>query len=322
MKNFCHYRYRFYKPAQKEHTIFAISDIHFSDNSSEPLNQLAQKIEQTKPQIITISGDLVDSLESVDAPSDLARLTAWMTRIAKVAPVCLCLGNHDFFRKPADFKPGFSKKHTYIAERNERLINAIDSIENVHYLDDSCFENDEFYVFSLTLPPSYYQFDFSTEIHGTIFSPGSEDVNVLLQKLDELTEFTTKLPAKKTKIMLVHSPVHLLDDAVKAKISEFDFVFAGHMHNGVVPPLLDEVWRGHRGILTPSKHLFKDHNTRSGLYGSQLIVLGAVTTVQKGSGKLRFLNSAFPVNYATITTSHNEADSRKPDVRKKYEKWS
>lgn len=322
MKSFYHSRYRFYKPDQKEHTIFAISDVHFSDNSNEPLNRIAETIEQTKPQIITISGDLVDSLESVDAPNDLNRLTAWMTRIAKVAPVCLCLGNHDFYRKPADFKSGLSSKHSYIAERNDKFFKAIGDIENVHYLDDSSFENDEFYVFSLTLPPSYYKFDYTTETRGTIFSPGKEDVNVLLEKLDDLTEFTTDLPKKKTKIMLVHSPVHLLDDAVKPKLAEFDFVFAGHMHNGVVPPLLNEIWRGHRGILTPAKDLFKDHNTRTGLYNNQLIVLGAITTVQKGAGKLRFLDGLFPTSYATITTSHNEADKRKPDVRNKYEKWS
>ena len=126
---------------------------------------------------------------------------------------------------------------------------------------------------------------------------------------------------KKTKIMLVHSPVHITNEAVKEKLKEFDFIFAGHMHNGVVPPLLNEVWRGHSGILTPSKHLFTNHNTRTGLYDNQLIVLGAVTTIQKGAGALHVFNRAFPTNYATIETTKNETYARKPDIRKKYEKW-
>ena len=321
MKNFYRTSYRFYKPDQKEHKIFAISDIHFSDHTTENLNQIAQKAEHQKPQIITISGDLIDSLESADEPHEIARLKAWLTRLAKVAPVCLCLGNHDFYRQPADFKSGLSKNRHYIAERNDDFIKAVDELDNVHYLDDASFENDEFYVFGLTLPPIYYHFDYVTEKQGSILSPGSEDVNVLLEKLDELTEFTTKLSKKKTKILLVHSPVHLLDETVKAKIAEFDFVFAGHMHNGVVPPLLNEIWRGRKGIITPSKHVFANHNTRSGLYENQLIVLGAVTTIQKGAKPLGFLNHAFPVNYATIETTHNEADSRKPDIHKKYENW-
>jgi predicted phosphodiesterase len=169
MKNFYHTRYRFYKPDQKEHTIFAISDIHFSDSTEENLNQIAQKIEHKKPQIITVSGDLIDSLESVDEPHEIARLKAWMTRIAKVAPVCLCLGNHDFYRQKEGFKSGLSKNRGYIAERNDKFIKTIGDIENVHYLDDACFENDEFYVFGLTLPPTYYHFDYVTEKQGGIF---------------------------------------------------------------------------------------------------------------------------------------------------------
>ncbi len=321
MKNFYHLRYRFYKPEQKEHKIFAISDVHFSDRTSDNLTQLATKIEHQKPQIITISGDLVDSLESVDEPHEIARLEAWLKRLAKVAPVCICLGNHDFYRKPEDFKSGLSKKRHYVAERNDAFIKKIGEIENVHYLDDSCFENDDFYVFGLTLPPSYYQFDYVTEKQGSIFSPGGEDVNILLEKLDDLSEFTTKLPKKKTKIMLVHSPVHIMCENAKAKLTEFDFIFAGHMHNGVVPPVLNEIWRGHRGIITPSKHVFKDHNTRIGLYQNQLIVLGAVTTIQKGAKPFSFLNAAFPVNYTTVETSHKEVYARKPDIYKKYEKW-
>ena len=321
MKSFYHTRYRFYKPEQKEHTIFAISDAHFSDETIESLEQLARKIEQTKPAIITFSGDLVDSLESVDAPSELKRLEAWMTRIAKVAPVCLCLGNHDFYRQPADFKSGLSSKHHYIAERNEQYLKAISSIDGVHLLDDACFETDEFYVFGLTLPPAYYHFDYVSEKHGSILNPGHEDLNVLLQKLDELSEFTTNLPKRKTKIMLTHSPVHLLDDNVQEKLSEFDFVFAGHMHNGVVPPLMNEAWRGKRGIITPTKHLFTNHNTRTGLYGDKTIVLGAITTIQKGAKPLGFLNNAFPVNYATVETSRNGVYARKVDIYKKYEKW-
>ena len=321
MKSFYHTRYRFYKPDQKEHTIFAISDVHFSNLTRENLEQIAQKVEHVKPKIITISGDLIDSLESVDEPHAIASLKAWLARIAKIAPVCLCLGNHDFYRQKEGFKSGLSRHRGYVAERNDGFIKTIDAIDNVHYLDNASYEDDEFYIFGLTLPPAYYHFDYVTEKQGNIFRPGSEDVNVLLEQLDEFAEFTAKLPKKKTKIMLVHSPVHVTNETVKEKLKEFDFIFAGHMHNGVVPPLLNELWRSKSGILTPSKHIFTNHNTRIGLYSNQLIVLGAVTTIQKGAGALRVFNHAFPVNYATVETSRNEAYARKPDIRKKYENW-
>ena len=322
MKTFYHSRYRFYKPHQKEHKILAISDIHFSDRTTENLDQLAQKIEHTKPQIITISGDLIDSLESADEAHELARLQAWLERLGRVAPVCLCLGNHDFYRKPEDFRSGLSKKRHYIAETNAELFDKIKTFENIHLLDNETFENPDFYVVGITLPPEYYQFDYITQRHGSILNPGDEDVNILLDILTKNSKKLSKLPKHKTKILLIHSPFHILDEPIAEKLQEFDFIFAGHMHNGVVPPLLNEVWRGHRGIITPSKHLFRNQNTRSGLYKNQLIVLGAVTTIQKGAKPLSFLNGAFPVNYATVETSHNEVYARKPDRRNKYEKWS
>ena len=312
MKNFLHYRYRFYKPDQKEHKIFAISDVHFSENVVEQLDRVAEKAESEQPQLITISGDLVDCIDKADEPKERARLSAWLTRLGKIAPVCLCLGNHDFYKMPPDFKSGLSKDHHYVAGRNDHIIKFVNDIENVHLLDDASFENDEFYVFGLTLPPSYYQFD---------QNPGREDVNILLEKLDDLSNFCSKLPKRKTKILLTHSPVHLLDEPVKEKLSEFDFRFAGHMHNGVVPPFLNEIWRGHRGIMSPTKRFFQDDIARTGLYDDQLIVLGAVSTIQKGAGRLAALNRAFPINIATIETSHNDVYARKTDIHKKYESF-
>ena len=322
MKSFYHTRYRFYKPDQKEHTIFAISDIHFSERTSDSLGQLAQKIEQIKPAVVTISGDLVDSLESIDSSLELKRLKAWLKRIGQAAPVFLCIGNHDYYRKAPDYKPGISsKKRHYIADPNPVIFDEIRKIDNIHLLDDEVYEDREFLIYGLTLPPEYYEFDYITEKQGNIFKPGNEDANVLIDKLSTMSQTIAKFPKHKTKILLIHSPVHLSNQTVKSYLDNFDFVIAGHMHNGVVPPLINEAWRSKRGFLTPSKHLFKDFNTRTGLYDNNLIVLGAVTTIQKGAGRLAWLNNAFPVNYTTIETSHKEVYSRKPDIYKKYEKW-
>lgn len=312
MKSFYHIRYRFYKPDQKEHAIFAISDVHFSEKTVENLERLAQKAEQLQPQLITISGDLVDSLSSIDDHSEAKRLEAWLKRLGKVAPVVLCLGNHDFYRKSEEFRSAFSKKRGFNIDSPDPLIKLVNNIENVHLLNDEAFENHDFYVYSLTLPPEYYSYDGNAD-------SAEEDTNVLINKLDDIP---TKLPKHKTKIALIHSPAHLTDERAKPILNNFDFVLAGHMHNGIVPPLLNEVWRGHRGIVTPGKRFFQDYNTRIDLYGQNLIVLGAVTTIQAGAKPLSWLNGAYPVCTAIIETSHNEIYARRPDVYKKYEKWS
>lgn len=315
MKNFYHIRYRFYKPGQKEHKILAISDVHFSEKTAENLTHLAEKAEQIQPQLITISGDLVDSLSSIDSSHEAKRLEAWLKRLGKVAPVILCLGNHDFYRKAENFHTSFSKERGFFIDSPDPLIKLVNGIENVHLLNDEAYENHDFYVYSLTLPPNYYCYDKKV-------NPIDEDANILINKLDEASSKFAKLPKHKTKIILVHSPAHLTDERAKPALENFDFVIAGHMHNGVVPPLLNEVWRGHHGIVTPGKRFFQDYNTRIDLYGDRLIVLGAVTTIQAGAKPFSWLNGAYPVNIATIETSHNETIARKPDIHKKYEKWS
>lgn len=314
MKSFYFTRYRFYKPKQTEHTIFAISDMHFSNLEDhevflEKIERIATFAAKQQPKLITISGDVVDNLESVDTTADRACLKAGLEHLAQIAPVCICLGNHDFYRKPEG-------ADSYLAEKNQTLIDEINELENVHLLDNAVYEDDEFYVFGLTLPPEYYNFSRESNEQGSVGNPAQEKLGVLIDQLDLIP--TEKLPRRKTKILLVHSPVHLTNEAVQPTLANYDFVFAGHMHNGVVPPLVNEIWRSHKGFLTPDKHVFTDQNTRIGLYGDNLIVLGAITTVQSGIGRVAFIKKLFPLYVATISTSHNENYARKPDIYKKY----
>ena len=313
MKNFYHIRYRFYKPDQKEHNIFAISDVHFSEKTDDNLDRLAKKAESVTPQLITISGDLVDSLSSIDDSHEANRLKAWLTRLGKAAPVIICLGNHDFYRKTKNFRSSLSKGRGFFIDSPDPLIKLIESVENVHILNDESYEDHDFYAYGLTLPPDYYSYDKKA-------NSVDEDINILINKLDAISKKLEKLPKHKTKIALIHSPAHLTDERTKPALDNFDFVLAGHMHNGIVPPFLNEIWRGHRGIVTPGKRFFQDYNTRIDLYGENLIVLGAVTTIQAGAKPLSWLNHAYPINCVTIETSHNELYKRKPDIHKKYEK--
>lgn len=318
MKAYYHNRYRFYKPDQKEHKIFAISDIHFSadERGNANLDRTAVAAENEAPKLITISGDLVDNLEAINTTANRARLKSWLERLGKVAPVCICIGNHDYYRKMTESDTAPNAKPGFIAEKNQTFIDEVNDLENVYYLDNSAYEDKEFYVTGLTLPPEYYQFDNKTKKEDSVINPSNEDLGILCDQIDLIK--TTGLPKKKTKILLVHSPVHLMNESIRPRLAEFDFIFAGHMHNGVVPPLLNEIWRGRSGIITPDKHLFTDQNTRIGLYGDNLIVLGAVTTIQAGAGRISFMNRLFPTNITTVETSHNKNYARKPDIRKKY----
>ena len=136
----------------------------------------------------------------------------------------------------------------------------------------------------------------------------------MLRELDKYAEKLKDLPDNKTKILLAHSPVYFADSDVRARLKEFDLVFAGHTHNGAVPPGLQEIWRGKRGIMSPHKRILSRQIQRIGLYKNQLIVLGAITTIT-GS---ELADSAFPTNVATIEVV-NEV-MKKPRMKRTYKK--
>ena len=304
MKSFYTSYYRFYKPEQREKKIFAISDVHFNDRISDSLKAVLRRAEKDEPSLIVITGDLVHDQDALNTTTERARLKTWLEHLSVVAPICICLGNHDFFYN--------DQERGRIYSKTSILSEVIAGIPNVHLLDNSAYEDDQHYVFGFTLPPAYY---------GDDTNHCEENLPVLEEQISLIKNQFAKLPAKKTKLFLVHSPVHLNNNAVKDALSPFDLVLAGHMHNGVVPPILQDLWRKKRGLFAPSKEFFKDYNSRIGLYGDKLITLGAVTTVQPKTRFFGHMSDIFPTYLAEISTSHNTADERKPDIKSKYEKW-
>ena len=101
MKCFYHSQYRFYNQYVKhELRFFLLSDIHFSQRiSSQTLRAITAQANRVEPHYILIAGDLIDSLDHIKKPSDLKRLTSWLKQLAKVAPVLISLGNHEFYHK-------------------------------------------------------------------------------------------------------------------------------------------------------------------------------------------------------------------------------
>lgn len=305
MKSFYTSYYRFYRPEQKEKKILAISDIHFNDYVTDSLKAILRRAEKDEPDLIIITGDLVDEQDSLDTTAERARFKTWLEHLGAVAPVCICLGNHDFFR--------LNEAHCRYYQEPSILPEELSNIPNVFLLDDGEFENENHFVFGLTLPPIYY---------GENANKCHENLDILKERLDSVKDRFAKLPAKKTKIFITHSPLFLTDPSIQEILKPFDFILAGHMHNGVVPPILQDFWRKKRGIFTPSKEFFKDQNSRIGLYGDKLITLGAVTTIQPKTKILGPASGLFPIYLAVISVAHNPADERKPDIKRKYEKIS
>ena len=321
MKCLYHTHYRFYKPDTKTTPSFLLlSDIHFSTKvQNDRLSALLKHATKLRPNYILIPGDLIDSLESIDAPHDRQRLFTWLTELGAIAPVFICLGNHDFYRTNPAFASVFSRKQHWYAELSYKYIKDLNQLPNVHCLHNAAYEDKQVYIFGLTVSPDYYQFDHDG--HTTTFlHPGDEHKDVLLDDLNNIpTKQLHDLPRRKAKIALIHPPYYLDDPEIAPFFADFDFVIAGHMHNGLVPPVVHDFWRSDRGIYAPGKHFFRQKSrARITSPDQKTIICGAVSTFQKSAKPLTFLNSIYPVNTALLEFTHQSRFARKPDVRNKY----
>lgn len=324
MKCFYHTSYKFYGPKYKDGLkFFLISDVHFTpDISSELLDAVLARAEKQHPDYILVAGDTVNSLGTVNSKSNLKRLLAWFIRLGKVAPVLIALGNHDFYRE----KPGRKQKKLFSHEREwdpehpTALIKELNALENVQVLDNSVYEDKNVYIFGFTQSPEYYQFNQDENHSASLLHPGSEDKSIMLYDLHQLDhKLIQDLPKNKAKIALIHSPVFLEDSEITSYLDEFDFFISGHMHNGVMPPVISDFVRNDRGILAPGKGLFPHHaRARITKNSQKSIILGAVSTIPSCNNIFMTLNKTFPVYTATLEFSHNELLERKPDVKSQY----
>ena len=321
MNTFYFTRYRTYRPQLKKSIkFFLISDIHFSNLvKNVTLNAIIAAANKRKPDYICIAGDLIDCQEEVIVKAQRQRLLAWLSRLGQIAPVIITPGNHDFYRKSPHFKSGLSRKHHWLTEPNPSIFTDIRELANVHLLNNQAYEDKNVYIFGFVPTPEYYQLDRDEERASSILHPGCEDKNIFLRDLANTpAEYLEDLPKNKIRLALIHSPLYLQDHDVADYLREFDYYISGHMHNGAVPPILNEIWKSNRGLVGPGKTTLPDNvRLRVKKQGNKNIILGAVTTIQKCAKPISFLNAAFPTNIAELNFSNNPAHS-KTDVSFKY----
>lgn len=309
MKSLYFSHYFFYRSDLPEQKILAISDIHFSGPITPNQSRTLNFAKHTNPDLIVITGDIINNTHVLENDENKKVIREWFAELGKVAPVFVSLGNHDFFREAESPVKVGRRKYRYEYVEKSPLIKCLADIKNIHILDGSASYTEHSFVFGLSLPTDYYD----APSHS-----GQEKKESLLKSLDEHIENLRNLPPDKAKILLVHSPTFLTDPDIKARLSEFDLVFAGHMHNGMVPPVLQEIWRGRRGVITATKSFFKNQNTRLGLYGDKLIVLGAVNATPQKLRIHKVLDAFFPANAALVEISHKKPDGTKPSVKRRY----
>ena len=155
-----------------------------------------------------------------------------------------------------------------------------------------------------------------------MFDKRVEDKSLMLQELKSLKQTVKSIPNDKLNFLMAHSPTYLKDKEITDELKEFDYFVSGHMHNGLVPPILNEIWKSSHGIISPSRILLAD-NCRNTLKfkDDKLIVNGQLTTFHESHGFLSKFNFLYPSFITVIDfTKDMEYDTNKVYVKRHYGK--
>lgn len=259
---------RVYNRYGNDLVIFHLADIHFNINTKQKtFNKIINKVFEEKPAYLIITGDLIDKPTIIkEHKTKLKELVKFLAELGEITKVIISLGNHDIMFED-DYK--FFKK--------------LDQINNIYVLDNKSYTDDYIYVAGFTMPGRYYY-----NLYG------KESIEVLLKELKSNNKLISKLPNNKVKIGLFHSPIGIINDEIWNKLSEFDLLLSGHMHDGMVPDFLKMFFPKNMGIISPNKKLFpRICRGQVNKDGRTLIITGGVTKLSlksaKGLSKFNFV---------------------------------
>ncbi|MBQ8218863.1 MAG: metallophosphoesterase [Bacilli bacterium] len=250
--------------ANKDITLIHIADIHFNKSTKyKKLIRLKENIIKNNPDYVVITGDLIDEPSITKDKNKIKELIFFLTSLSKYSKILISLGNHDIFK-----------------EEDYKFFRKINDINNIYLLDNEYYKDEFIYISGITLPSNYYY---------NIYHDESSDA--LINHLNQNRKLISRLPVNIPKIMLIHSPIKLIDNNVLEKLHDYDLLLSGHTHNGMVPNILEKIIPDNYGIIAPNKKLFprlargkmekyiKNHKIT-------IIINGGVTKLSLKSSKL------------------------------------
>ena len=249
---------------KKDLIIIHLSDIHFNINTKQKdLDMIYNEVNKIKPDYIMITGDLIDTPEITKNNDKIKELITFLSNMAKISKIMIAIGNHDVLH-----------------QNDYRFFNKLNDLYNIYVLDNTSYQDEYIYVSGFTLPSEYYY-----NINR------SENKEVLLNHLENNKELINKLPRNIPKVALIHSPVRISENESLKILHEYDLILSGHTHNGMVPDILEFLFKGNVGIISPYKNFFpaiakgkieRDIDNKK----ITIIINGAYTKLSKKSGKI------------------------------------
>lgn len=288
--------------------ISEIADIHISHLIiKRKLDKITSYINEFNPDYVCIPGDLLDYLNILEEKEYFEMLTKWLTSLASFRPVLISLGSHDMGIQVSKIinERGWIESNYYEFFKELEM-----KVPNLYVLDNKNYQDDKIFVSGYT---QTFEYCYS-----------SEDVAPTLMDEDlKKQDFILKAPINKPACMLVHDPMHLTSPKVKKYFENYDILFSGHMHNAMVPPIIDELWKSNKGFIKPNKSLIAP-NARGivpiDIEGKivYLIVTGGIVKIQETAPKILWpCNNFYPSSIDNIVLTPN-CEYIKPKVKSYY----
>ena len=250
--------------AKKDITIIHLADIHFSKlTNDKKLSQIQEEIHKNNPDYVMITGDVLDDTSIIKDKTKIKQLLIFLTGMANYTKVIISLGNHDIFKND-DYK--FFKN--------------LNDLKNIYVLNNDIYVDENIYVSGVTLPNNYY-YNINND----------ESVEILIEHLKKHKKLITNLPQSIPKVSLIHSPIKLTNKEVLTILKDYDLILCGHTHNGMIPKIMDKLFKKNTGIISPNKKMFPDiarGKIEQNIFGKKItiIITGGITKLSQRAGKV------------------------------------
>lgn len=226
MKIYVNKRYLKSDKVDKNYKIANYTDAHFrGDKFSKDINSAIKVLEKLEPDMISLTGDFVDSLEyGVNYQKDLR---GYLEYLSSICPTFMSFGSHDLelFLRHGD-RDNFSEERRKYQEEYFEFLRSI---------------GNSFYPI---LPESTERIDLDNNI--SIFGYSYPDQGgPKLEKIHGSTEHMQKyfdamdLDSDRYNILLCHAPLGFFDNGKALRDwGNFDLILSGHNHAGMMPRFL------------------------------------------------------------------------------------
>lgn len=258
--------------------ISLISDIHYSKKlNKNTIPKLLNKLKNEKSDYICIPGDIID--ESTDYDDYIDNFFKDLNQNYKVI---ICLGNHDL--------SSFQKSNQVY--NDTKWYNNLKKYENIHILNNEQFIDNNICFTGIT--PLF-------DKDNNYLDNTSNTINILNNM---------ELKTKRYNILLSHSPLTILSDKSLYNnnfINKQNLILCGHMHNGLILPFMDKLYKSNRGLVGPKKTLFPKYaKGQLKINNTDIIICKGITKLAKHSNILKPLNILFPLEVEKIEISNKK----------------